>query len=136
MASSKNNILPLLSDVVLHLPKKTQTSLNVKQFFEVFAFVQHHKSITPLLDWSEDPLVALYFATTEESSKDKCSSLFASIYVVDPLEINNYVGYRGIPNSKDIRETFVYTLINDRSFFSGYVLKHLKNQILYHVHFL
>lgn len=36
-----------------------KANFSTENDLEVLAFVQHHKGITPLLDWSEDPLVAL-----------------------------------------------------------------------------
>ena len=44
---------------------------------------------TRLLDWSESPLVALYFAL----SSDKDAKTDAAVWVLNPMELNKKVGY-------------------------------------------
>lgn len=46
--------------------------------------MQHHRAPTRLLDWSEGPLVALYFATAD-SQKDKAD---AALWCLDPIALN------------------------------------------------
>lgn len=52
--------------------------------FELWALGQHYGLCTPLLDWSESPYIAAYFAF--ENAKD-CSGDYRSIYALDQGEI-------------------------------------------------
>jgi hypothetical protein len=52
--------------------------------WELYALMQHHGLPTRLLDWSESPLVALYFALTSEPK----SKTFRAVWVLNPYELN------------------------------------------------
>ena len=51
--------------------------------------MQHYGLPTRLLDWSESPLVALYFAL----SSDKDAETDAAVWVLNPMKLNKKVGY-------------------------------------------
>jgi hypothetical protein len=63
-------------------------SKHPKDDFEWLFLMQHHSMATRLLDWSESPLVALYFAVTEEPSLD------GSLWVLHPTVLNEKSNYR------------------------------------------
>lgn len=52
--------------------------------------MQHYGLPTRLLDWSESPLIALYFAVFEEEYKDDD----ASIWLLAPIALNAAQGYK------------------------------------------
>lgn len=52
--------------------------------WDLLAIMQHHGVPTRLLDWSESPLIALFFAVTEEKYKRED----AALWVLDPIELN------------------------------------------------
>lgn len=57
--------------------------------WEIYCLMQHHGLPTRLLDWSESPLVALFFALTSdcESTEDR------GVWVMDPYTLNkNNIG--------------------------------------------
>lgn len=65
----------------------TQLLENAPDFDDEWGWLflmQHHRAPTRLLDWSESPLVALYFATLtgEQDAKD------SAIWCLDPIELN------------------------------------------------
>lgn len=51
--------------------------------------MQHYGLPTRLLDWSESPLVALYFAL----SGDEDAKTDAAVWVLNPMKLNKKVGY-------------------------------------------
>lgn len=51
--------------------------------------MQHYGLPTRLLDWSESPLVALYFAL----SSDEDAKTDAAVWVLNPMKLNKKVGY-------------------------------------------
>jgi hypothetical protein len=57
--------------------------------WEWIFLMQHHRAPTRLLDWSESPLVALYFALTEEAHDDKDGAL----WFLDPVALNKQSGH-------------------------------------------
>lgn len=61
-------------------------------------FMQHYRLPTRLLDWSQSPLVALFFAVTELPDKD------GALWVLSPFALNEIVaGERIVLNSTDQR---------------------------------
>jgi hypothetical protein len=50
--------------------------------WEWLFLMQHHRVPTRLLDWSENPLVALYFAVTENLDRNAC------LWCLDPVQLN------------------------------------------------
>ncbi|MBA7497834.1 hypothetical protein ES704_00566 [subsurface metagenome] len=58
--------------------------------------MQHHGAPTRLLDWTENILIALYFAVKDEPEHD------GEIWTLFPLKLNNEYGFSGMPNSKNV----------------------------------
>ena len=61
--------------------------------------MQHYGLPTRLLDWSESPLVALYFAL----SSDEDAKADAAVWVLNPMKLNKKVGYpvcNGMPEKQ------------------------------------
>jgi len=59
-----------------------------KNDFEWLFLMQHYSLSTRLLDWTESPLVALYFAVTEHNDAD------GALWVLLPTELNAISNYR------------------------------------------
>ncbi|KZN70462.1 FRG domain-containing protein [Pseudoalteromonas luteoviolacea] len=56
--------------------------------WKVYALMQHHGLPTRLLDWSRSPLVALYFALTQDTSSTNNSK--KGVWALDPHLMNEY----------------------------------------------
>lgn len=69
----KQNAIP-------HLSSKPNTE------WEWLFLMQHHRLKTRLLDWTESPLVGLFFAVTDTSSKGKD----AALWCIDPVALNHH----------------------------------------------
>ena len=88
-----HQMIPLLYKYIKKTDYKAENDL------EALAFGQNNLAITPLLDWSEDPLVALFFATNSMQTKEECPSQSAAMYVLKPLDFNKNIGVECIPLS-------------------------------------
>lgn len=57
--------------------------------WEWIFLMQHHRAPTRLLDWSESPLVALFFAIQNPAHDDTT----AAIWCLDPIALNKVAGH-------------------------------------------
>ena len=58
--------------------------MEMKEEWEWMFLMQHYRAPTRLLDWSESPLVALYFAVNDE----KHTKSDAAVWCLDPIALN------------------------------------------------
>jgi FRG domain len=73
-----------------------------KSNFEWLFIMQHYGVPTRLLDWTESPLVALYFAVSSHEKKD------GAVWVLDPVKLNQSTkakpeDYKFVPAFEDER---------------------------------
>lgn len=65
-----------------------------EQDIELLFIMQHYRVPTRLLDWTENPFIALFFATENAREEKEGSELDAAIWIIDPVELNK----RTFPN--------------------------------------
>jgi hypothetical protein len=61
-----------------------------REEWEWMFLMQHHRAFTRLLDWSESPLTALYFAVTDESHRNAQGA----VCCLDPIALNKEAGVK------------------------------------------
>ena len=63
---------------------------------ELWAVGQHHGLMSPLLDWTYSPYVALFFAFHKEDVKDEKDNPYRALYVLDKSFLAAHEGETGI----------------------------------------
>jgi hypothetical protein len=108
----------LLRDFEIHL--STEANFNPKNDIEWIFIAQHHGLPTRMLDWSENPLVALFFAVESyDNGKD------GKIFALHPAEFNKRVAFSSSNNVFEeavTKEGFISVPTTDNHFFHKYVL--------------
>jgi hypothetical protein len=70
--------------------------------------MQHHRAPTRLLDWTESPLVALYFALAGTENEDAD----AAVWCLDPIALNRLAGHRRV-HARDILAFGIDPVLDD-----------------------
>lgn len=76
--------------------------------WEWMFMMQHHRAPTRLLDWSESPLTALYFAVEE----DKHLKSDAAVWCLDPLALNDEAGIKSFAFRHEIPSFGIDDVLN------------------------
>ena len=99
-------LVPSLARNPVHLEKETELIKRFKQLavphltegvpkdeWEWMFLMQHHRVPTRLLDWTESPLVALWFAVASSSAEERDRD--GAFWCLDPLALNKQAKLRG-----------------------------------------
>ncbi len=62
---------------------------DLKEADELWSIGQHHGLMTPLLDWTYSPYVALFFAFAKQDQKDEKDNPYRAIYILNKSFIEN-----------------------------------------------
>jgi hypothetical protein len=60
-----------------------RTLVELDEEYELWSVGQHHGLMTPLLDWTYSPYVALFFAFVKDDSKAELNNPFRAIYILN-----------------------------------------------------
>jgi hypothetical protein len=77
--------------------------------WEWMFLMQHHRAPTRLLDWSESPLTALYFAVSEEKHIKKD----AAVWCLDPIAMNIEARVTGFKFANEIPAFGIDNVLNN-----------------------
>jgi hypothetical protein len=86
----KESIEEIEKDILTKFKKRARPFVNVEldKYWYWLALAQHHGLFTRLMDWSENPLVAAYFAVEKE--RDDKGEIYKGNSIVYVLQYENY----------------------------------------------